>query len=317
MISYAIQRVLFALPIALGVSLVVFSLVHLAPGDPISAILPNEASEEMVIEARREFGLDRSLIVQYGIWLGKALQGDLGSSIGNGRPVLDEVLSALKHSLILSLAAGLLACLAGVLLGLLSAGLGRSRWQHVVRVVTITGVSVPHYWLAIVLVIVFSVRLGWLPPLGMSPDSSAGWRPDLNHLQFLVLPAIATAAIPAAIIARTMAASIQEILSRDFMITLRAKGLPRSRINVHVLRNAMPTTLAAIGLQIGNMLGGSVLVETVFAWPGAGFLLSNAIFQRDLPLLQGTMLALALIFVLINLLVDLTQSWLDPRIRRA
>lgn len=317
MLSYAFRRLLFAVPIALGVSLVVFSLVHIAPGDPISAILPNEASEEMVIEARREFGLDQPLAVQYAIWLGKTLQGDLGSSIGTGRPVLAEVASAFKYSVILTVAAGLLSCVLGLVLGLLSAGASRSRFAHVMNLINITGVSIPHYWLAILLVVLFSVHLGWLPPLGMAPDTSSGWRPDWDHLQYLLLPALATAAIPTAIIARTMAASIQEFMERDFLTTLRAKGLRRARINGHVLRNALPTTLAAIGLQIGNMLGGSVLVETVFAWPGTGFLLSNAIFQRDLPLLQGTMLALSLTFVLINLAVDLMQCWLDPRIRRS
>lgn len=316
MISYALRRLLFALPIALGVSLVVFSLVHIAPGDPISAILPNEASETMVADARREFGLDKPLAVQYAIWLGRTLRGDLGSSIGTGQPVLAEVLSALKHSAILTAAAGLLACVFGVILGLLSASARRSRLTHLVNLVNITGVSIPHYWLAILLVIVFSVHLGWLPPLGMAPDTSNGWRPDWDHLQFLLLPALATAAIPAAIIARTLAASIQDITERDFITTLRAKGLRRGRIHGHVLRNALPTALAAIGLQVGNMLGGSVLVETVFSWPGTGFLLSNAIFQRDLPLLQGTMLVLSLIFVLINLAVDLMQCWLDPRIGR-
>jgi peptide/nickel transport system permease protein len=314
---YLVRRILYAVPIAIGVTVVVFSLVQIAPGDPITAILPNEATAEMVAEARREFGLDEPLVVQYAIWLGKAAVGELGVSIGSGRPVVEELRDAVKNTLILAISAGLVACLFGFVLGLAAGLWPDSPVDHAVSLVTISGVSVPHYWLAIMLVIIFSVNLPWLPPLGIGPDTSNGWAFDWAHLQHLILPTIATAAIPMAVIARTMRASLIEVLEQDFVATLRAKGLLPARVLWHVVRNALPTVLAVMGLQLGNMLGGSVLVETVFAWPGTGYLLAGAIFQRDLPVLQGTMLVLALFFVVLNLIVDLAQSWIDPRINRA
>jgi peptide/nickel transport system permease protein len=316
MLLYVARRLLYSIPIIIGVTLIVFSLVHIAPGDPISALLPNEATAEMVEQARKDFGLDKPLVVQYAIWLGNAAVGNLGKSIASGRPVSEELAAAVGNTFILAISAGTLACVLGFILGMV-AGLWRDRaLDHAVSLFTISGVSLPHYWLAILLVIVFSVNLSWLPPLGMGPDTSNGWRPDWAHLQHLILPTIATAAIPMAVIARTMRAGMIEVLDQDFVTTLRAKGLLPKRVLWHVVRNALPTTLAVMGLQIGNMLGGSVLVETVFAWPGTGFLLASAIFQRDLPLLQGTMLVLAMFFVILNLAVDLIQSWTDPRIRR-
>jgi len=314
---YLLRRLLYVAPIAVGVTLIVFALVHIAPGDPISAILPDDATPQMVEEARREFGLDRPLPVQYAIWLGRALSGDFGTSIASGRSVASELRLAVGNTIILAVAAGLLACVLGVLLGLV-AGLARDRFlDHATSFATLSGVSLPHYWVAILLVILFSVERQWLPPLGMGPDTSDGWRPDWAHLQHLILPAVATALIPMAVIARTMRAAVIEALDQDFVTTLHAKGLLAGRRLWHVVRNALPTTMAVTGLQLGNMLGGSVLVETVFAWPGTGFLLANAIFQRDLPVLQGTMLVLSMFFVVLNLLVDLLQSWADPRIRRA
>jgi peptide/nickel transport system permease protein len=317
MLFYIARRLLYSIPIAIGVTLIVFSLVHIAPGDPVSAILPNEATAEMVEQARKDYGLDKPFVVQYAIWLGHAAIGDLGMSIGSGRPVFDEVAGAVGNTVILAISAGLVACIMGFVLGMV-AGLWRDRMaDHLVSLFTISGVSLPHYWLAILLVIIFSVNLSWLPPLGIGPDTSDGWRPDWAHLQHLILPTIATAAIPMAVVARTMRAAVVDVLDQDFVTTLRAKGLLPRRVLWHVVRNALPTTLAVMGLQLGNMLGGSVLVETVFAWPGTGFLLASAIFQRDLPLLQGTMLVLAMFFVILNLAVDLLQSWTDPRIRRA
>lgn len=316
MLLYVVRRILYAIPIGIGVTFIVFSLVHIAPGDPISALLPNEASQEMVDQARQEYGLDKPFLVQYAIWLGHAATGDLGKSIGSGRPVASEVARAVGNTVILAISAGLVACILGFVLGMV-AGLWRERpIDHFVSLFTISGVSLPHYWLAILLVIVFSVDLNWLPPLGIGPDASRGWRPDWEHIRYLILPTIATAAIPMAVIARTMRASVVDVLDQDFVTTLRAKGLLPRRVLWHVIRNALPTTLAVMGLQLGNMLGGSVLVETVFAWPGTGFLLASAIFQRDLPLLQGTMLVLSMFFVVLNLVVDLIQSWTDPRIRR-
>lgn len=313
MLLYALRRLLFAIPIALAVTVVAFSLVHLAPGDAASALLPDEATAEMVAQIRHEYGLDKPLPIQYLYWLRNAFEGNLGTSLSTGQPVVTETVMAVKNSMILAMAAGLLACVVGFCLGLVS-GVWRDGWvDSLVSNVTLAGVSVPHYWLAIVLVIVFSVNHPWFPPFGMW---STTWRFDWDHLRYLILPGITMAAIPLSVIARTVRAAVAEVLDQEFIVTLWAKGISRARIFWHVIRNVLPGSLAIMGLQIGHMLGGSVLVETVFAWPGTGYLMANAIFTRDLPLLQGTMLVLSMMFVFLNLAVDLLQSFLDPRIRR-
>jgi len=176
---------------------------------------------------------------------------------------------------------------------------------------------VPHYWLGMVLVIVFAVLLPWLPPSGAGPGGSADWRWNWEHMRHLVLPALTMSVIPMGIVARTVRALVADILAQEFIVGLRAKGLTDLGIFLHVVKNAAPTALAVMGLQLGYLLGGSILIETVFSWPGAGFLLNSAIFQRDLPLLQGTILVLAMFFVLLNLVVDVVQGLLDPRIARA
>jgi peptide/nickel transport system permease protein len=181
----------------------------------------------------------------------------------------------------------------------------------------VLGVSVPHYWLGMVLVIVFSSVLGWLPATGAGPGGSESWVWDWEHLQFMVLPALTMSVIPMGIIARTVRALVADLLDQEFIIGLRAKGLTDVGIFRHVVKNAAPTALAVMGLQLGYLLGGSILIETVFSWPGTGFLLNSAIFQRDLPLLQGTILVLAVFFVILNLVVDVLQTLLDPRIARS
>ena len=173
--------------------------------------------------------------------------------------------------------------------------------------------SVPHYWLGMVLVIIFSVQLGWLPAVGAGPG---GWAWDWAHLQHLVLPAVTMSVIPMGIVTRTVRALVGDLLGQEFVTALRAKGLTERRVFVHIARNVAPTAIAVMGLQLGYLLGGSILIETVFSWPGTGFLLNSAIFQRDLPLLQGTILVLALFFVVLNLVVDVLQALIDPRIKR-
>jgi len=176
---------------------------------------------------------------------------------------------------------------------------------------------VPHYWLGMVLVVIFSVTLNMLPAMGAGPDGTSNWMLDWAHLQFLILPAVTLSVIPMGIVTRTVRGIVSEILNQDFVTTLRGKGLRRSGIIVHVLKNAAPNALAVMGLQLGYLMGGSILVETVFAWPGTGFLLNNAIFQRDIPVLQATILVLAMFFVALNLGVDLLQTAIDPRMRRS
>jgi peptide/nickel transport system permease protein len=304
------------LPVALGVSVICFLLVHIAPGDPLTAILPIDATAEQQAQVRAAYGFDRPLPVQYGIWLWKVLHGDLGNSIATGRPVVSEVTKAVGNSLILAAVATLIGFGLGAFFGFVAGYFRGSLLDRLASVASILGVSVPNYWLGMVMVMVFSALLGWLPSTGAGPGGSTNWRPDLEHLRYIILPALTMSAIPMGIIARTVRALVADILSQDFVQALRAKGMREWAVFKHVVRNAAPTALAVMGLQLGYLLGGSILIETVFAWPGTGFLLNTAIFQRDLPLLQGTILVLALFFVSLNLIVDILQSAIDPRIQR-
>jgi peptide/nickel transport system permease protein len=315
-LNYVTRRTVYAIPIILGVALVCFMLVHITPGDPLVAVLPADASQELANQLRAAYGFDRPLPVQFGLWLWRALHGDLGSSIATGRPVLAEVLRAVSNTVTLAIAAAMISFALGLFFGLV-AGYFRDTWiDKVATSIAISGVSLPHYWLGMVLVIIFSVELNWLPAVGAGPSGSGAWEWDWAHLRFLVLPAVTTSVIPMGIITRTVRALTGDILNQDFVEALRAKGLRETRVFGHVLKNAAPTALAVMGLQLGYMLGGSILIETVFSWPGSGLLLNSAIFQRDLPLLQGTILVLALFFVILNLMVDIAQAAIDPRIKR-
>ena len=313
MLLYFLKRLVHVIPVAFGVSVICFLLIHLAPGDPLAAILPPDATAEFQAQIRSLYGFDKPLVVQYGLWVLRALHGDLGYSIATGRPVAGEIGAAVANSFILALAATLIGFTAGGLLGFV-AGVNRGTWiDRIASAVSMAGVSVPHYWLGMVLVIVFSVWLGWLPATG----SGSGGGDGLAYLRYLVLPAVTMSVIPMGIIARTIRSLVADILSQDFVQALAAKGLLRGQVLAHVVRNAAPTALSVLGLQLGYLLGGSILIETVFSWPGTGFLLNGAIFTRDLPVLQGTILVLAMFFVLVNLIVDVLQGLIDPRIQRS
>ena len=306
MLRYILHRILYTLPIALGVSLVCFALVHLSPGDPLSSVLPENASPQVIAQIRSAYGFDQPLPVQYLKWLGRAITGDLGASIKSGRPVMDEIAPAIGNSVILALAAIAVAFVGGCAMGGV-AGYSRSRvLDRIVTGMAVTGVSLPHYWVGMVLIVLFSVELGWLPASGMG---------DLDW-QHMALPTVTLAVIPMGIIARSVRASVIEIRKQEFVQTLYAKGLRGPQVLAHVAKNVAPTVMAVMGLQFAQMLGGSILVETVFAWPGTGFLLNSAIFTRDLPILQGTILVLASLFVLMNLIVDVLQMVVDPRVKR-
>jgi peptide/nickel transport system permease protein len=314
---YIARRVVYVIPIVLSVALVCFLLVHITPGDPLVAILPADASQELAQQLRVAYGFDRPLPVQFGLWLWRALHGDLGNSIATGRPVLAEVMKAVGNTVTLAVAAAIIGFTLGLFFGLI-AGYFRDTWVDKVSTsIAIAGVSVPHYWLGMVLVIIFSVQLNWLPAVGAGPGGSGSWAWDWEHIKYLVLPAVTSAVIPMGIVTRTVRSLTGDILSQDFVEALRAKGLQETKVFRHVIKNAAPTALAVMGLQLGYMLGGSILIETVFSWPGSGLLLNSAIFQRDLPLLQGTILVLALFFVALNLLVDIAQAAIDPRIKRS
>jgi len=316
MFAYILRRLIYAIPIALGVTLVSFLLVYLAPGDPLNAIAPSDAPAEVITALKVAYGLDKPLPVQYGLWLLRAVQGDLGVSIASGRPVASEVLSAVSNTLILAGIAGTLGVVMGCLLGALAGYWHGSVIDRIATILSVVGVSVPHYWLGMVLTIIFSTWLAWFPAMGAGPGGSAEWVWDYAHIRHLVLPALTLSVIPLGIITRTVRALIADMLDQEFVIALRARGLSNITIFKHVAMNTAPTVLAVSGLQIGYLMGGSILVETVFAWPGTGFLLNTAIFQRDIPLLQGTILVLCMFFVALNLLVDIIQPLIDPRMAR-
>ncbi len=316
MFEYLLKRILYVVPIGLGVSLVCFALVHIAPGDPLVSVLPADASLEMQEQLRSAYGFDKPLPYQFGLWIWRAINGDLGYSIATGRPVAPEVWRALGNTFMVAVLAAAFGFLVGSVLGFV-AGYYRGTWiDRAASALAVAGISLPHYWLGMVLVILFSVQLNWLPATGAGPGGSADWVWNWEHVRHLILPALTMSVIPLGIVARSVRALVSDILSQEFVEALRAKGLSESGIFAHILKNAAPTGLAVMGLQLGYLLGGSILIETVFAWPGSGFLLGNAILQRDLPLLQGTILVLAMFFVTLNLLVDLVQTWLDPRIKR-
>ena len=317
MLIYLFRRLLYAVPIALAVGFVCFMLVQIAPGDPINAIVPADAPADVVEQVRRDYGLDKPLPVQFGLWLWKVVQGDLGRSLATGRPVWSDLSTAIGNTLMLAVAASLLGFALGCVLGGLAGTFRGSLLDRAAVGLAVAGVSVPHYWLGMVLVVLFSVQWNLLPAMGAGPGGSSDWEWNWEHVQHLVLPTVTLSVIPMGIVTRTVRGIVAEIMNQEFVVALRGKGLRRWDVFLHVVKNAAPNALAVMGLQLGYLMGGSILVETVFSWPGTGLLLNSAIFQRDLPVLQGTILVLAMFFVALNLLVDLVQTALDPRIKRA
>lgn len=316
MTAYIFRRLLYILPIGVGVTIMIFALVHIAPGDPLNAVVAPDAPAETVEELRIAYGFDKPLPVQYLIWLKRAVVGDFGVSIATGRPVAGALVRAIPNTLMLAVGAALLGFILGSVFGGI-AGYHQGRWlDKLATSIAITGISIPHYWLGMVLVIIFAVEMNALPAMGMGPGGSSAWAWDPEHLRHLVLPVITLAVIPMGIVTRTVRAIVSEILNQEFVQTLHSKGLSKGQVLMHVIKNSAPTVLAVMGLQLGYLLGGSILVETVFSWPGTGYLLNDAIFRRDIPLLQGTILVLALFFVFLNLIVDILQTVIDPRMGR-
>ena len=314
MSRFLVRRLLLLVPVLMGVSVIVFLVLHLAPGDPAEIMLGSQATQEDRLRLRADLGLDDPLHVQYGRWLGHVARGDLGRSLWMRRPVLGEVLVRLKATLILTGTALVLSSIGGVALGVLSATRPNSWLDRTSAIASLFGASMPVFWLGIVLMVVFSLTLGWLPASGMYAPYGGGDVEDL--LRHLVLPALTLAAASVTIVARLTRSAMLEVLGQDYIRTARAKGLVERRIVVrHALKNALVPIVTVIGVQAGYLLGGAVLTETVFAWPGVGTLMVQGILARDIPLVQGCVLVVALTFVLVNLFVDLLYAWLDPRIR--
>jgi len=312
--SYLARRLLLLVPVLVGVSVVVFLVLHLSPGDPAEIMLGSQATQEDLARLRHELGLTEPLHVQYVHWVAHVARGDLGRSLWMKRPVLDEVLNRYKATLVLTASGLLLSTLGGIVLGVASAVRPHSFLDRMSAVTSLFGASMPVFWLGIVLMVVFSLWLGWLPASGMwAPYGQGGLRDLLAHL---VLPAVTLAAASLTIIARLTRSTMLEILSQDYIRTARAKGLVEQRVVFrHGLKNALVPIVTVVGVQAGYLLGGAVLTETVFAWPGVGLLMVQGILARDFPLVQGCVLVIALTFVLINLAVDLLYAWLDPRIQ--
>lgn len=312
MLLMILKRILLAVPTLLGVSLIIFCLVRMTPGDPIEYLAPVDASPETISSLKTAYGLDRPLYVQYTKWLGHLLTGDMGASITTGDKVLPNLLDALVNTALIALPAALLGFMLGVALGTIAASFRGRMLDRLASAVSISGVSVPHYWVAMVLVILFSVELAILPAQGKGFEGLPG---SLEDLSYLVLPVVALSLIPMGIVARMTRTSLLDILSQDYIGALKAKGLLRRRIVGHAIKNAAPGLLSVMGLQLGYLLSGSILVETIFNWPGAGSLLNSAIFRRDIPVLQATVVVLASIFVMLNVAVDIARSLIDVRLR--
>ncbi|HUO62395.1 MAG TPA: ABC transporter permease [Terriglobales bacterium] len=302
--TYILRRVAQSALTLLGVSVLVFVILRVLPGDPARMLLPDGAPESAVAELNRQLGLREPVIVQYGLFLRSVAHGDFGQSFQYRAPALRVVLERLPATVQLTVAAMLVTIAAGVSLGIFTAVRRGTRYDVAGTILAVLGQSLPNFWLGIMLILLFGVALRWLPTSGF-----AGWTS-------LVLPAVTLAAFPTALVARLTRSSMLEILNRDFIRTGRAKGLAeRSVVLRHALRNAAIPVLTVIGLQIGALLGGAVITESVFAWPGMGKLIVDAIFFRDFPVVQTVLILSATVFVGINLLVDLLYTIIDPRIR--
>ena len=300
---YMVQRLVASVLTLLGVSCIVFLMVRLLPGDPARVIAGLLASEGDVVMIRRQLGLDQPLHVQYGRFLIRAVRGDLGLSARTSEPVMREITSRLPATLQLALISTLLATGCGVLAGVLAATRLYSGLDYLVSLATLCGVSMPVYWLGLLLIIVFAVQLNWLPAAGAEEPGSA------------ILPSLTLASFSVALVARMTRSTMLEVLGQDFVRTARAKGLREYAVVYHhALRNALIPIITAVGLQFGALLGGAVLTETVFGWPGMGQLLVESIFARDYPMVQGIVLVFSALFILTNLLVDVSYVLIDPRI---
>lgn len=326
MLAYVLRRLLLLVPTAAGIVVITFSLLLLIPGDPAAVLLGQEASKADIANLRATLGLDLPWSTQLARYFGALLQGDMGRSLFQNESVSSIIGARIGATLELAVAALVIAIVIGVSLGVLAAMRRGTKVDTALMLLAQLGVSMPVYWLGILLMLAFSVKLGWLPAIGRGePFGSAVWaalsgRPAVlvDSMAHLLLPAFALGVNSAAIISRLVRTSMIEILQEDFVRTAYAKGLRRTRVMVrHALRNALLPVISIIGLRFGLLLGGGVLTESIFGWPGLGQLTIAAISQRDLPLVQGITLCFAMMFALVNLVVDLSYSLVDPRVRVA
>jgi len=312
--NYLLQRLISAIPVLLGITIIVFFIISLIPGDPATAILGSYATPENVKLLNEQLGLDKGLVQRYFIWLGNLVQGDLGRSFALNRPVLDEILERLNATLILSGTAFILCSVVGVLIGTISAFKQYTITDKIITFTVLTGISLPSFFLGMMMILLFAVNLQWFPVSGMYAIYGGGDFLDLIH--HLIMPAIALALVATGVVARITRNSVLEILRQDYIRTARAKGVSEGNVLFkHVLRIAIVTILPILGLQAGFVLSGSVFIEIVFQWPGVGRMLVDAILKRDILLVQGGVMFVAACYVLFNIAVDLLQRYLDPRIK--
>ena len=302
--KFILKRLMLLIPVLLGVSLLVFAIMSFTPGDPAQLILGENAPAEAVAELREDMGLNDPFVLRYARFVGNALTGDLGQSYTSGRDVFDEIFSRFPNTLALATLGVIIAVLIGIPVGIISATRQYSMIDSGSMIFALLGVSMPNFWLGLMMILVFAVNLGWVPSGGYSDWSS------------LILPAITLGTGSAAIITRMTRSSMLEVIRQDYIRTARAKGVSEQVvINQHALKNALIPVITVIGLQFGALLGGAVLTETVFSWPGVGRMMVDAIRQKDAPTVLGTVVFLATTFSLVNLFVDLLYGFVDPRIK--
>lgn len=315
MLTYILRRLALTIPVLIGITFIVFALLAFAPGDAISLMLGTEAANPEIIERRRaELGLDKPWLQQYTDYMGRLLRGDLGRSFTYGTPVNTMVAERLPNTLVLTVASMIVALLIALPLGTLSAVERNTVWDYSAMFISMAGVSMPNFWLGLLLIITFGLELRWLPIRGLGDISDGLWQ----YLRHLILPAVTLGTSLAAILMRLTRNSMLDVLGEDYIRTARAKGLSgRPVIFKHALRNALIPVVTTAGVQFGALLGGAVVVETIFSLPGLGLLAINAIQARDIPVIQGSVLVFSLCFVLVTLLVDLLYAVINPRVRYA
>ena len=312
--GYILKRLLSAVPVLLGITVIVFLIMSLIPGDPATAILGSYATPENVAKINRDLGLDKPLVQRYFIWLGNMLQGDFGRSFSLNRPVIDEVLERFNATLILAGTSFILCSILGILAGVVSAARQYGLADKAITLTVLIGISVPSFFLGMMMILLFAVNLKWLPVSGMYAIYGGGDLIDLAR--HLIMPALALSAVATGVIARLSRSAMLEVLRQDFIRTARAKGVHERRVIMgHALRAAMVSIIPVLGIQAGFVLSGAVYIEIVFQWPGVGRMLVDAILTRDLLLVQGGVVFVAACYVLFNIAVDVAQGLLDPRIK--
>ncbi|GIN61217.1 ABC di/oligopeptide transporter inner membrane subunit [Robertmurraya siralis] len=312
MLSYLFKRIYSLIPVLFVVSVAIFLIVHITPGDPAAIILGMEATEEQIASLNEEMGLNEPIVKQYLLWVGGVLQGDFGQSYFMKEPVLDSILSHLGPTISLAILAEIVALIIAIPIGIFAAYRRGSFTDHTLMVATLLGMAVPSFLLGLLLMLSFGVYLQWLPIAGYKPLTEGLW----THLRYLILPALSLGAIQAALVARMTRSSMLEVLNKNYVKTARSKGVKEHKvITKHALRNAFLPILTVIGQSFGTLVTGAVVVETIFNLPGLGQLIINSIERRDFAVIQGVVLFVTLIYVFINLIVDLLYGVIDPRVR--